>query len=69
MLSEENWKGYWALSAIMQKQRLAKPMFIATKGIYNALMLHSRLVVQICSTQHILEEAIGKNSWLYTTHT
>lgn len=67
MLSVGNWKGYWALSAIMQKQRLTKPMFIGTKGIDNALMLLRAFSspTQMCSMQHILEENIGKNSWLH----
>ena len=72
MLSVENWKGYRALSAIMQKtQRLAKPMFTGTKGIHSALMLLTALSsrIRMCSIQHILEENIGKNSWLYTSHT
>lgn len=65
MLSVENWKGYQALSAIMQKtQRLAKPMFTGTKGIHSALMLLTALSshIRMCSIQHILEENIGKNS-------
>lgn len=45
-------------------QRLAKPMFTGTKGIYNALMLLRAFSspTKMCSIQHILEENTGKNS-------
>ena len=65
MLSVENGKRLLSLICNYAKtQRLAKAMFIGTKGIYNALMLLTALcsLRQTCSIQHILEEDIGKNS-------
>lgn len=65
MLSAENEKGRRGpLSAIIQRQRLAEAPVRCYKGGILCVRIR-RLLMQLRSTQRILEEGACRNTWLY----